>query len=667
MSKLVNVKFNGKDYQVPEGINLIEAAESVGIHIPNLCYLKGMKGIGACRMCLVEANGKSMTACIMRTKDGMSVETDNERIRELRKFVVDMIVSMHPLDCMTCTKAGDCNLMKYAYDLEVRESSFSRKSFNFPVDNENPFIKRDPDYCVICGRCVRVCKEMGASVLDFIGRGVGSKVTTANDKPLQESGCTFCGTCVDACPVNALVEADRWRKGREWEYVKTSSVCLYCGSACDINVSTYNKDVAKIRAGAKEGASQNYICAIGRYGFDSLTSDNRALYPMIKTDGQLKPTSWDEALKAAAQKLKSSSAGIIATGSLVNEDALCLNEFAQKTGINNIDTTVSLYGDEASLIAGECDVESADLIVLTGLNPSQWTRVLPALDVIIRRKVDRKDKLVVINNEDIKLSDAAIITIKGDEADALKALAKALTDKSSASSSASGMDLAGAAVTEDINKIADLYKEAKNPIIITSPSLLEAAQNIALLKGSVVAVPFEANAKGVLLMGLNKKGMSYSDMINGNTNTLYAIGELPINKRPNTDFLIVQTSYMSDLAKEADIVLPVAAYLETSATIVDYSGKLKTLNKAVDPMDGIKTNIEVLSELAKLMGTQLNPIEASVIKAKSKKDFTPTAKPFTKRQELMQNPESLIESLDSVIINSSRLSWLKETENAVTA
>jgi NADH dehydrogenase/NADH:ubiquinone oxidoreductase subunit G len=218
MANTITVTIDGKDVQVTEGINIIDASEIAGIHIPNLCYLKGMKGIGACRLCLVEIEGLKapVIACNTKVKEGMVIRTKTDKIVEIRKFVIDLLLSMHPLDCMTCTKAGVCNLQQYAYDFGLKESSFRRKNFGYPTDEANPFIKRDPEYCVLCGRCVRVCKEQGTNVLEFMGRGIESKVITAGDRPLQESACTFCGSCVDACPVNALLESGRSRRGREW-------------------------------------------------------------------------------------------------------------------------------------------------------------------------------------------------------------------------------------------------------------------------------------------------------------------------------------------------------------------------------------------------------------------------------------------------------------------
>jgi NADH dehydrogenase/NADH:ubiquinone oxidoreductase subunit G len=661
MSKLVNVKINGKDCQVPDGMNLIDAAKTVGVHIPYFCYLHGMKGIGACRMCLVEINGRQQVACIMKTKEGMDVVTENEKIAELRKFVVDLILSMHPLDCMTCTKAGVCKLQKYAYDFEIKESTFTRKKFGFAIDGGNPFIKRDPDYCILCARCVRVCKEQGTAVLDFAGRGVGSKVATAGDKPLEESGCTFCGSCVDVCPVNAILEADRWRKGREWEYERTSSVCLSCGSACAIEASTHNGDAAKVTAGAPKGRAERYMCAIGRFGFDSLNVDTRVLSPMTRQGGALKESSWADALASVAGKLKGGAAGIITNASITNETALAVKGFAAKAGIDNVDTTASLYGDEASLTGSLADIEEADLIVLAGLAPTQWQRTLAAIDAIIRKKVDRKTaKLIVINSKAIKSSESAEVTLTGDEASLLKALAKAAADKGVAVPA--GVDLGGAVVDEAAAKAGELFAAATKPMLLVAPSLFEAAANVAAMKGVAVAVPFEANAKGVVAMSVKGKGKSYAEMTSGAVKVLYVIGETTLRKRPKgVDFLIVQTSHMDDLAKEADAVLPSAMALETNGTIVDYLGRVRDVKRAVEPIGEIKTHVDIIGELGNAMGLKLDAVGRAEVSIAYK--FV--AKPFKKRSEIDADADEIIKAVNRSIMGTSRLLWL--TQRKTTA
>ncbi len=677
MSKKVSLKIDGKDIHVPEGTNLIEAAKSAGIHIPNLCHLKGMKGIGACRLCLVEIVGLKapMIACTTKAKDGMVVNTKTDKIEEVRKFVIDLILSMHPLDCMTCTKAGVCNLQQYAYDFELQESNFTRKKFGYPIDEANPFIKRDPDYCILCARCVRVCKEQGTDVLDFMGRGVGAKVVTAMDKPLQESGCTFCGSCVDACPVNALLEADRWRKGREWDYEKTRSVCLSCGNGCEIIASTKDGSVVKINSGASEGNTEKYICAIGRYGFDSVSSDARVTVPMKRTGNSLKETTWDDALQIVAKKLKKSgmNTGFISTAGILNQDASLLSKFASTVvKTKNIDTTVSIYSDNDSMkLSDSADIDSADLIVLIGLDPSQWERVLPALDASIRKRVARGAKLIVINNEETRISSVATLSIKDDEISALKGLAKAMISRGSKAGKELESAVKEAAISEETEKGAELLSAAHSSLILTSPSLFKASGNLSLLKKEVkvIAVPLEANARGVISMGLVTGGKTYKEMAAGGRNdsspsgvdVLYAVGEVPVVKRPKVDFLVVQSSYMTELAKKADIVFPSAVYLESKGTITDYLGRTRELKRVIEPSGSAMQHKDIFIALSKAMAKPLKESSAAAKKtAKAKAKFSP----FKKEKGIKIDTAQFIEAINRSVIKSSRLLWLQETEKA---
>jgi NADH dehydrogenase/NADH:ubiquinone oxidoreductase subunit G len=678
MKKTVTLKIDGKEVKAPEGTTLIDAAALAGIHIPNLCYIKGMKGVGACRLCLVEIEGMKapVISCNTKVKEGMTVNTKTEKVEEVRKFVIDLILSMHPLDCMTCTKAGVCRLQSYAYDFGIKESSFTRKKFGYPTDEANPFFKRDPDYCILCGRCVRVCKEQGTNVLDFMGRGVGSKVVTATDKPLQESECTFCGSCVDVCPVNALLEAERWRKGREWEYERVQSQCLSCGDGCDIIVSTKDGEVVKINAGAEQGSAERYICAVGRFGFDSLNSESRVTSPMKKVGNDLKEISWDEAISLVSKKLKEAgkSSDFITTAGILNEDALALKKFASDVvKTNNIDTTVSLYAGADSMRGNEADLEEADLMILVGLNPDQWLRVLPALDAIIRKKVQRGAKLIVINSGEPKIVSAATVNLKGNEASTLSALAKALEEQRVKNMEREAKEKEQKAEEmSDLEKAADLIAKAKNTVVLTAPSLYSASSNIEataiklkLPVPQVVAVPLEANAKGVTLMGLVTEGSSYKEMIKGNAaKVLYAVGEIPV-KRPNVDFLIVQNSHLTPLARQADVVLPSAAILESDGTIVDYLGRLKKVQKAVEPPGEAKTHREIFTLLAKSLGNTMKITDAEIKKAVKLKKETPSIVPYKKQEGLDIDPLMTIESLNYSIMNGSRLLWLKETERAI--
>jgi len=683
MANIVKLQIDGQEVEVPSGMNLIDAAGRAGIHIPNLCYMKGMKGVGACRLCLVEVEGLKapVIACNTRVREGMVVNTKTERVQEVRKFVIDLLLSMHPLDCMTCTKAGVCNLQKYAYDFELKESSFTRKKFGYPVDEANPFIRRDPEYCILCGRCVRVCKEQGTNVLDFMGRGVDSKVITAGDKPLQESECTFCGSCVDVCPVNALLESDPQHKGRAWEYEQVASVCLLCGNGCSITVSSKDGEIQKISAGAPAGSAERYLCAYGRFGFDCFEADTRLTSPLIREGGELKEASWEEALSLAASKLKEAgkNAGFISTAGIENEDVLTLARFAADVvKTPHLDTTLSLYGDgDVFKKSQTADLDTTNLILLVDVNPSQWERVLPALDAAVRRRVDRGAKLVVVNAADTKIGSIATVNLRGDVPSLLKSLAKALIGKGIKATGQTGKSVADAEITEETEKAATLISESHEPVIFSSPALFDAAANIALLKGKIIAVPLESNARGVALMGLKREGKTYKEMTGtaerkeqsakNAVKVLYTVGEVPAQKRPEgVEVLIVQNSHLTELAKQADIVLPSAAFLESAGTIVDYLGRIKYLAQVIEPPGDAKSHRDIFITLAKVMGKKIKrPTEAEIKKAaKRREKLTPG--PFIQQEGFAVTPGDFIESINASVIKGSRLLWLKEAREAAT-
>jgi NADH dehydrogenase/NADH:ubiquinone oxidoreductase subunit G len=672
MEKFITIQIDGHQVEVPSDMNLIDAAELAGIHIPNLCYMKGMKGVGACRLCLVEIEGLKapVIACNTKAREGMIINTKTDRVQEVRKFVIDLLLSMHPLDCMTCTKAGVCNLQKYAYDFDLKESSFTRKKFGYPVDEANPFIRRDPEYCILCGRCTRVCKEQGTNVLEFMGRGVESKVITANDKPLQESECTFCGSCVDACPVNALLESDRQRKGREWEYEQAASVCLLCGNGCAITVSTKGGRVQKINAGSPAGSAERYICAYGRFGFDCIEAGTRLTSPLIKENGELTETSWEKALSLVATKLKEAGrdAGFISTAGIQNEDFLTLSRLAVNVvKTQNLDTTLSLYGDSSIFKKSQAaNIDKADLIVLVDMNPSQWERVLPALDAALRRRVDRGAKLIVINSAETKIGTVATVNLKGNMLSTLKKLAKALAGKGIKSNKQIEEAVRDEEVTEEIEKAATLIAESHEPVLFVSPRLFDAAANIALLKGKIIAVPLESNARGVALMGPETAGKTYKEMISGRMKVLYAVGEIPLQRKPDADFLIVQSSHLTELAKQADVVLPSATFLESSGTIIDYLGRIKYLAKVIEPAGDAKSHRDIFISLANALGKKIKQPTETEIKKAAKVKTNPSFSPFVQREGFDVAPGDFIESVNASVINGSRLLWLKEAKETAT-
>jgi formate dehydrogenase (NADP+) alpha subunit len=646
MSKMVNMEFDGKAVSVPEGMTLVDAAATVGVHIPNLCHIKELRGVGACRMCMVEIEGMKtpVTGCTTRTKEGMKVQTKTAKVEEIRKFVTDLVLSFHPLDCMTCPKAGSCDLQRYAGELKIQESSFGRKSFNYPLNDRSPFITIDNNYCILCGRCVRVCKEQGTNVLDFMGRGITTKVSTALDKPLHESGCTFCGSCVDACPVNTIMERDRWQHGREWDLEKHDTACTACGSGC--SVITSSKDGKIVKVNAKE--DNGFICAIGRFGFDSMKAANRITTPMKKQGGKLVPTTWEDAAKIAADALKKAGAdaGFIASGSLTNEEAYALQELAREvTGSANIDTPASRYagglisalrtvhGDAGVSIASQADLGSADLVVLIGADPSQKKQALQEVEVMIRRRAQAGAKIVVVNPDKTELAthqnaihlqlkegtdtvllaglmSAAIADGETSPAKGLDALKKSLVSVENAAS-VSGVS------AESITNAAKAFAGAKQPIVVISTGISAnedaslQALNLALLKGAgVLPLMLEANSVGVLQMGcvpdrgpgaaaVKKAGKGYSEMKSG-MKALYLAGDM-IDADFKADVLIVQASHLTPLAEKADLVLPMTALYEKQGTVMNTYGSTKTVAQVQQATGEARDGADISSDISAVM------------------------------------------------------------------
>ncbi len=662
MSNMVNMEFDGKTVSVPEGMTLVDAAATVGVHIPNLCHIKELRGVGACRMCMVEIEGMKtpVTGCTTRTREGMKVQTRTPKVEEIRKFVTDLVLSFHPLDCMTCPKAGSCDLQRYAGDLKIQESSFGRKSFNYPLNDKSPFITIDNNYCILCGRCVRVCKEQGTDVLDFMGRGITTKVSTALDKPLHESGCTFCGSCVDACPVNSIMERDRWQHGREWDLEKHDTVCTACGSGCSVTTSSKDGKIVKVNAKDDNG----YICAIGRFGFDSIKAPNRITTPMKRQGGKLVPTSWEDAAAFAAEALKKAgaNAGFIAAGSLTNEEAYAVQQLAREVaGSANIDTPSSVYagglisalravfGDAGTGIASQADLKAADCVIVVGADPSQKQQAMQEVDVMIRRRAQAGAKVIVVSTDKTDLAvhqNAIHLQLEAGTDPVLFAGIISAVLAEGVALTAKGMDglkqslvsvddaAAGSGVPSvQITAAAKAFAAAKKPVVVIGTGISASEEsslqvlNLAVLKhAGIIPLMPEANALGVLRMGcvpergpgaakVKKAGKGYRDMKSG-MEALYVAGNIA-DADFTADVIIVQASHMTSLAEKADLVLPMTFLYEKQGTIVNTYGMAKNVMQAQRPTSEVKDGCEIAASISQAV---------SKVKAFMAKDITTAVK-----------------------------------------
>ncbi|MFC2056521.1 molybdopterin-dependent oxidoreductase [Chloroflexota bacterium] len=538
MNKLVKLNIDGQEVLAPEEATIMEAAAGAQIDIPHLCYLEGLPRTGACRMCLVELEGAKglVVSCTRKVRDGMVVRTQTEEVLEARRFVLELIWSVHPGDCTTCEKSGTCELQKYTYELGVEKRRFPLRREEYPIDTTNPLIERDFNLCILCGRCVRICQTQGNHILDFVNRGLATKVTTALDKPLQESGCTFCGSCISVCPVGCLVEGDRRFRGREWEFKTIETVCSYCGCGCNLFLDTIDNQIVRARTEKKD----DYLCVRGKFGWDYALSGERLKTPLIRKKGSLKKCSWDEALEHIVNgllKIKetrgSDALGGLASASYPSETLYLFGKFVRAClGTNNLDSSVRLlsfptlsgfinaFGSVGG-VATLAEIEAADTLLVVA---SDVTVGNPAVGAKVKKALKRGAKLITIDprgTEVAKLSHLHLQPKAGTEAALLGGIIRVildegLYDKEFVTSSCSQFkeflegfpkeDVAErtGVTKEDVSEAGKLYAEkGKKAIIIFSPEASDLQNvsriaNLLMLTGRVKGGAFP----GLLLSNL---------------------------------------------------------------------------------------------------------------------------------------------------------------------
>lgn len=293
----ITLTINGRQVQVAAGTTVLQAAGKLGIDIPTFCYEKDLTAPGACRMCIVEVQGgRNLPAsCVTPVAPGMVVETESPAVQEARKMVLELIIANHPLDCMTCQKAGNCKLQDYAYRYGVTGELFKGEQKQLPLDDSNPYIHRDMNKCILCGKCVATCQAIPErSVIDFAYRGFQTKIATPMDTELKDSTCVYCNRCVTVCPVGAIMDKTMLGKGRAWEIRLEAVTCQFCESGCQFELNLKGNQL--IGVSAKNAAAGRPLCLKGRMGTALAHGVPLTPEPVLNKNGQFIPVSWGEAL-----------------------------------------------------------------------------------------------------------------------------------------------------------------------------------------------------------------------------------------------------------------------------------------------------------------------------------------------------------------------------------
>ncbi|MFW6189846.1 MAG: formate dehydrogenase subunit alpha [Planctomycetota bacterium] len=414
----VSLTIDGRSVAVPHGTSVLEAARQADVYVPSLCYDPELEPYGGCRLCVVEIEGIEglPTSCTTQAADGMVVRTDTEAVNDARRTVCEMMIADHPEECLVCASNQQCELQEIAAYLGIRERSLDRTEREAELDESNPFFVRDLSRCVLCGRCVRVCRQLqGVGAIGLAGRGYESRVATFRDVPIDETVCESCGECVERCPVGAISPKAEFLPPTS--EVKTT--CPYCGCGCGLELGVRNGRIVKVSGDFDHPVSRGSLCVKGRFGLDFVNSPDRLTTPLIRRDGELQEATWDEALDLVADRFgrirresgPDALAGLSSAKCSNEENYLFQKLMRAAVGTNNVDHCARLC--HSSTVAGLArafgsgamtnsigEFEDADCILVTGSNT---TEAHPIIGLRVKAAVRNGAKLIVADPRRIDL------------------------------------------------------------------------------------------------------------------------------------------------------------------------------------------------------------------------------------------------------------------------
>ena len=434
---MVTLEIDGRSVQVPEGTSVLRAAAQAGINIPKLCATDSLEAFGSCRLCLVEIEGRKgyPASCTTPVSTGMKVSTQTSKLADIRRGVMELYISDHPLDCLTCPANGHCELQDMAGVVGLREVRYGYEGANHvfakqkdgtanPLfaakDESNPYFTFDPSKCIACSRCVRACGEVqGTFALTIQGRGFESKVAASQDVRFLDSECVSCGACVQACPTATLSEKSLIDKGQAEHSAVTT--CAYCGVGCSFRAEMKGEELVRMVPNKDGHANHGHSCVKGRFAIGYATHPDRINTPMIraKISDPWRIVSWNEAFAHVAKEFKrlqttygQHAIGGITSSRCTNEETYLVQKLVRAGfGNNNVDTCARVchsptgYGLKATLgeSAGTQDfdsIDSTDVVLVIGANP---TDAHPVFGSQMKRRLRQGAKLIVVDPRRIDL------------------------------------------------------------------------------------------------------------------------------------------------------------------------------------------------------------------------------------------------------------------------
>lgn len=555
----ITLTLNGNTISAREGKTILEVARDQGIYIPTLCHHDALRPIGACRLCQVEdrKRGVVVPACVTKIAPGIVIDTDSERISRNRKNIIRLLMAAHPESCLVCEKGNRCELRNLAARMGVAGHGLDSMPYHPGVVDLNPFLSRDLSKCIMCAKCVRADQEVVCEgVIDYNLRGFDAYPATLLNQALEESSCTFCGTCLNVCPTGAIAEKDKYRLDHPG--ARTRSVCSFCACGCSIYVEHDRMSVRGVSPFGENNTSNGIsLCVKGHFGHDYVNSKDRLQTPLVRTDDGFEPVGWDEALDMIAEKLGRiseshgpESLAFMGSARGSNEENYLFQKLARESfKTNNIDfgaraawaPVYEALEQSTGFCAGTSsfkDVESSDVILVIGADP---TKTAPVLGYHVKRAAQKGSKIIVVDPVKTSLVSRSEVWLRpriATDSYLLSALIKVIIEEElldrhfvvsktreyeSLVSSMEGLNLKKAldacgVEEEDVRKVARLFCGSQSGFIVFGNGLAGQAGakdlaglvialsllsgNIGKDKAGLMPVLKEANAQGALDMGI---------------------------------------------------------------------------------------------------------------------------------------------------------------------
>jgi len=660
--KELTLTINGKTVKGREGSTVLEVCEANDIYVPTLCHLKGLIDLGACRMCVVdiEKERRPVPACTYPARDGLVVQTHNEKLEKHRRLILELMFTERNHLCAQCVASGDCELQSLAYKYQMDNARYPYSWPALPVDSANDYLVIDHNRCILCGRCIRTCDEVvGVHTLDFGYRGWKDMVVADLNQPLGASSCISCGACFQVCPTGAVFSKSSAYKGRPQECQKVRSVCPICGVGCEIEALVKDNRLVRIDSPDIAG-KRGILCHKGRFTPLSNASERVKTALVRNSRGGLEPRPLPEAIGMVAEKLAelkaqygdNSIAGI-ASSQVDNESLKAFKELVSGTiGSEFIDTLdgdiyrtiskgIDAYDSQAGLNLETSleDILEADCIIVVGANPLESHPV--AGSYIARAARHNKARLIVIDPSQNTFPYHATLWLQPEEDKeqmALDILSKAVIGKGPKRVSTRAKEVAaslkGISVkksseqagmgTDDLLEAADMLSSAKHSIIIygqgilrrKNPGLITSLLNLATVAGGqdkekprIVSLKPKGNSRGAWDMGIAHPSRSIlRDLARNKVKALYLLlsddridsSELP-NLSKGLEFIVIQSSYLSSATSKANVVLPSPIWPESEKECKTLDGIAKSTSRLIKPPHGTRSDVEMLREISKQM------------------------------------------------------------------